>query len=80
MSNSPIARIDLFSFWRDKEKELGRTITVIEVSKATGISRNTINSYLQQEVERPDLSVVGKLCAFFNVPPGPIPFLIYERD
>lgn len=80
MYNRLIARVDLFSFWREKEKEWRRNITVKEVSEATGISRNTINSYLQQDVERPDLEVIGKLCQFFGVPPGPVPFLVYLPD
>lgn len=80
MSNNLTAKVDLFSFWQDKEKELGRKITVIEVAKAIGVSRNTLKSYLQNEVERPDMRVVTKICEHFKVPPGPIPFLIYEKD
>lgn len=74
-------KIDLFSLWNEKEKELGRKITVLEVSKATGISRNTIRSYLKENnLERTETKVIDNLCQFFNVPPGPVPFLVYEKD
>lgn len=80
MSNNLTAKVDLFSFWQDKEKELGKKITVIEVAKAIGVSRNTLKHYLENKVERPDMKVVTKICDYFNVPAGPIPFLIYESD
>lgn len=75
-----MVKVTLFSFWKDREKELGRKLTTGEVAAATGLSRNTIAAYLDGKVIRPDIAVLDKLCEYFNVPTGTIPFLIYERD
>lgn len=75
-----MVKVTLFSFWKDKEKELGRKITVADVSTATGVHRNTITAYLKGKIDRPDNKVIDKFCGFFKVPPGPVPFLVYERD
>lgn len=80
-ANRSRIKLDLFSFWKEKEREWQRKITVAEVARATGIHRNTIRVYLLKEgIDRPDLSVVAGFCSFFNIPPGPVPFLIYEKD
>lgn len=75
-----MVKITFFSFWKEKEKVLGRKITASEVALATGLSRNTLTAYLDGKVERPDLEVVSKLCKYFDVPTGCIPFLVYEAD
>lgn len=71
-------RVKLFEFWKQKEIEQGRTIGVTEVSKATGISRDTLTRLRAGKTDRPDLEVIDKLCAFFGVAPGPVEFIIYE--
>lgn len=73
-------KLTLFSFWQDKQKEWGRRITVVEVSKATGINRATLAAYLDDKVKRPDLEVISKLCTFFGAAPGPVEFIRYEPD
>lgn len=70
----------LFKFWQQKEIELGRNVTVAEVSRATGLHRDTIKRLLDDETTRFDKPVIEKLCDFFGVPEGPIPFLYYERE
>jgi hypothetical protein len=68
----------LFQFWQQKELELGRTISISEAAKATGLHRDTIKRLMDGSTSRFDEPVISGLCAFFAVPPGPIPFLIYE--
>lgn len=71
----------LFEFWKDKEKELGRDISVIEVNEATGISRTTLTRLRKPGgVKNPAPETVDKLCKFFNVAEGQIPFVIYKPD
>lgn len=73
-------KIKLFEFWKQKEIELGRTITVLEVARATGVSRATLMRLRAGTSGRTDLEVISKLCIFFKVPNGTIPFLVFERD
>ena len=69
-----------FEFWKSAEIDRGRRITVAEVAKATGLRRNTIQGLLNGETTRFDAPVIDALCCYFNVPAGPIPFLVYEPD
>lgn len=73
-------KVTLFEFWKQKEIELGRTITVAEVTEATGVSRATIMRLRAGSTTRADWDVIGKLCRFFNIPPGPVPFVVWEED
>lgn len=67
---------DLDSFWRLKELEAGRIITVAEVAKATGVSWEAIDNLREGKTTRFDSPVVGKICSFFKVPDGAtVPFL-----
>ena len=70
----------LFQFWKQKELELGRTISITEVSNATGLHRDTIRRLLDDETTRFDKPVISGLCKFFEVPPGLVPFLVYELE
>ena len=47
-----------------EERELG----IKKLAKTLDISLNTLKAYRDNEVERPDLEVVGKFCDFFEVP------------
>jgi DNA-binding Xre family transcriptional regulator len=73
-------KIKLFELWKQKEIELGRTITVLEVAQQTGVSRATLMRLRAGTSGRADLAVIDKLCRFFDIPTGTIPFLVYERD
>lgn len=73
-------KVTLFEFWKQKEIERGQPITVTEVAKATGISRDTLTRLKGGKTDRPDLEVLSKLCKYFNIPPGYVPFLVYEKD
>ncbi|MEE9365486.1 MAG: helix-turn-helix transcriptional regulator [Dehalococcoidales bacterium] len=67
---------DLATFWANKEKELGRTISIYEVAKDQGIAWETVKNLKNGETSRFDSNIIGKVCAFFGVPDGaPVPFL-----
>ena len=70
----------LFEFWRQKEVEQNRRITVSEVSRDCGIHRDAIQRLLDNESTRFDGPTLAALCKFFDVPAGPIPFLEYVPD
>ncbi len=70
----------LFEFWQLKEIELGHRLTVAEAMRATGLHRDSIQGFLDGDVKRFDEPTLNKLCKFFNVPPGPVSFLVYEPD
>ena len=73
-------KINLIKVWKQQEFELGRNITLKEVAVATGISHPTLIRLRQNKVKRPDLKVINKLCDFFGVTSGPVPFILYYED
>jgi putative transcriptional regulator len=70
----------LFQLWTRKEQRENRRITLTEVSEATGLSPETIRKLLKNQTRRFDESVIIALCEYFEVPPGPVPFVVYEPD
>lgn len=70
----------LFQFWQQKELEFERRITVSEVTRSTGVSRDAIQRLLDNESTRFDGPTMTAICRFFDVPAGPVPFLVYEPD
>lgn len=71
----------LFEYWRAKEVEQGRRITVSEVARASSIHRDAIQRLLDNNSSRYDGPTLNALCRYFNVPAGtPIPFLVYAPD
>lgn len=70
----------LFDLWNKKEQRERRRITLTEISEVTGLSPETIRGIEQNRTTRLDASVLIALCKFFDVPPGPIPFIVYESD
>lgn len=71
--------VDLEQFIREKEAEWKRNITWREISEETGLSESTLSRVIHS-AKRPDLETIGKLCKFFNIPPGPVPFIRWEPD
>lgn len=69
-----------FEVWKKKELEWGRPIEIIEVAKATGLHRETVASLLQGKTNRFDGDVLDKVCKFFGLPAGPVPFIVFEPD
>lgn len=70
----------LFEFWNRKEIELGRRLSVLGVASEAGISRAAIQRLLDGDIQRVDVDTINALCKFFDVPPGPVPFLVYVPD
>ena len=71
---------NLFAFWKQKELERGERILISDVVRETGLQRNTIQNLLNASTTRFDAPVLKALCAFFDVPAGPVPFLVFEQD
>lgn len=75
----PMVKSELLKLWRQREVERGQIITVAEVSKATGLSRETVTNLKNGVTTRYDASVVGAICKFFGLQPGqPVPFLVFQ--
>ena len=70
----------LFDLWSQKEQRERRRITLTEVAEATCLAPETIRGIERNRTTRFDASVLIALCSFFDVPPGPIPFLVYQPD
>jgi len=75
-----MVKSQLFELWKQKELALGKTITIADIAKSTGLSRETIANLRDGETFRFDAPVLDKICKFFDVPPGPIPFIVYDLD
>lgn len=57
----------LFEHMRLKEIELGRQITITEVSNESGISRVTLHAWLHDAyLNRFEANTVSKLCEYFG--------------
>jgi len=72
-------KITLFKIWTLKEAEWERRITITEVAEATGISRESLTRWRRGERNFFRGNVVDRLCEFFEIPDGPVPFIVYER-
>lgn len=72
--------INLAQFKLEKEAEWGRRITWDEIIDGANISRATLARLLSNTSQRPDVKTIDKLCKFFNVPSGTIPFITYESN
>lgn len=79
-ANVHYIKSQLFEIWKKAELERGRSITVTEAVAATGLSRNAVQNLLDGNTARFDAPVIDALCKFFNVPPGPVPFLVFEPE
>ncbi len=73
-------KIELAQFKREKEAEWGRKITWDEIVKGAKIGRSTLARLLRGEAQRVDNDTTAGLCRFFDVPPGSVPFIVYEPD
>lgn len=72
--------VKLKQYVLQKQAEWGREITIKEISEQTGVSRDTISRMLNASPTRIDEGTIKSLCKFFNVPAGPVPFIIYQPD
>lgn len=72
--------ITLAQYRLQKQAEWGREISIKEMAEATGVSRDTISRLLKGTPTRIDKNTIYALCKFFDVPPGPVPFIVYASD
>ncbi|ACX51571.1 transcriptional regulator, XRE family [Ammonifex degensii KC4] len=66
--------------WEEKQRREKRRITLVELSLATGVNRNTL-SRLVDPVRRPyntTTDVIDKLCRYFDCQPGDL--MVYVPD
>ena len=70
----------IFQLWTSKEQRENRRITATEVSEKTGLSPDTIRKLRANATTRFDVSVLIALCRFFDVPAGPVPFIVFAPD
>lgn len=73
-------KVNLAQLKRQKEAEWGRDISWQEIIDGAGISRNTLARLLSGRAQRVDNATADRLCRFFKLPSGPVPFIIYEAD
>lgn len=68
---------ELSDYWRRKELEWGRIITINEVAKETKLDWETVNNLKAGTTKRFDSHVIGKICDFFGIKEGEtVPFLV----
>jgi transcriptional regulator with XRE-family HTH domain len=72
--------ITLAQYRLQKQAEWGREISIKEMAEATGVSRDTISRLLKGTPTRIDKNTIYALCKFFDVPCGPVPFIVYNPD
>lgn len=68
--------------WEEKQRREGRRITLLEMSKETGINRNTLAKLLdpRQEPYTTTTDVIDKLCKYFGCQPGDIMKFRYDEE
>lgn len=69
-----------FEFWKNEELKKGKPIEIKDIAAATGLHRETVAGLLEGRTTRFDAPVLDAICKYFNIPPGPIPFIVYEPD
>lgn len=52
-----------------KKRDDGRDYTYEDVGKGAGVHPNTVGRLIRQEVRRPDLETVAKLCLWLGIKP-----------
>jgi DNA-binding Xre family transcriptional regulator len=74
-------QVDLLPLWHEKEKELGKRLTIKDVAEATELAYSTVANFRAGKTKRFDEGVLAALCEYFGVPPGSIvPFLIFSGN
>ncbi len=70
----------LLELWHKKEAEIGRKLKVIEVAEACDLSHHTVTGMLNGRTNQLNKHILDKFCKYFDVPAGPVPFIVYERE
>ena len=77
----PKVTVNLLPLWQEKERELGKSLSVRRVSAATGLDWKTVANLKAGETTRIDLPKIAPLCEYFGVEHGqPVPFLLYYNN
>jgi transcriptional regulator with XRE-family HTH domain len=72
---------ELFDFWKQRERQLGRELTIEEVAQGSGVNRDTVSALYRGKVVRYDAKSVGNIARFLGVPDGvPVPFLVVRYE
>jgi DNA-binding Xre family transcriptional regulator len=70
----------VFQLWANKEKAMGEPLKVSEAAEITKLTPETIRKIREGKITWFDAHVIAKLCQLLDVPPGPVPFIIYEVE
>lgn len=62
----------------DYQRQIGRNVTISEVSEATGVSRWTLTRIERGDTAGIDFDTLARLCKFYGVPVGDL--LEYEES
>jgi len=73
--------IDLMPLWHNKEREIGRDLSIRDVAEATGLDWKTVDNLKKGRTTRIDLPKIALVCKYLGVPDGvPVPFLIFRSN
>jgi DNA-binding Xre family transcriptional regulator len=67
-----------FQLWKDKEKSMGEPLKLADAAQITALAPETIGKIREGKTTRYDAQVIAKLCQLLDVPPGPVPSIVYE--
>lgn len=68
---------ELFDYWKQRERVLGRQLTIEEVARGAGVHRDTVSALYHGKAVRYDGRSIGEVAKFLGVPDGtPVPFLV----
>ena len=68
-----------FELWKDKEKSLGKPLNLTDAAQITKLAPETIRKIREGKTTRFDAPVIAKLCQLLDLPPGPVPFIVYDE-
>lgn len=66
--------------WEAKEARDGAKITIQDVVRRANLNTHTVSSIKNGTIKRFDARTLSAFCDYFDVPDGPIPFLVYTRE
>lgn len=63
----------------EKERKLGRKITLTEIHEVTGVSISVLSRWMRNQIERYDAPIVESLCEYFECEVGDLLYLDHPR-
>jgi putative transcriptional regulator len=79
-SSASAVRMDFRRLLAAKEVRDNRRWMTMDVARATGVSRQTVSSYLNGRVRVVNLDYLGALCRFLECEPGELLVLAGEQE